>query len=171
MSIEIIEAGSELKAVVLNLALYYIHDFTEFIGFRCPDSGLFHTSCWEKYWSEPNRWAFLIRCDGEPAGFALVGPDGSQKDTQFDMGEFFIMRKFRKRGLGQEAAVNIFDRFRGRWEVRVVVQNKPALDFWRKVIDRYTGGRRQELPEPVKQGDWWDVVQTFDNSRTAKQQS
>jgi len=168
MATEIVEAGPDLKAVVLNLGLYYIHDFTDFLGFRCPDNGLFRTSHWEKYWTEPDRRAFLIKCDGEPAGFALVGPDGTQPDTQFDMGEFFIMRKFRRRGLGQQAAFSLFDRFRGRWEVRVVVQNKPALDFWRKVIDRYTGGKHRELPDPVKQGQWLEVVQLFDNSRTAK---
>jgi predicted acetyltransferase len=168
MTIEIIEAGLDLKPVVLSLALYYIHDFTDFIGFRCPDSGLFRTSHWEKYWTELNRWAFLMKCDGEPGGFALVGPDGTQPDTKFDMGEFFIMRKFRRRGLGQQVAFNIFDRFRGRWEVGVVVQNKPALDFWRKVIDRYAGGNHQELFEPLRHGRWMCVVQTFDNTSEAK---
>ena len=72
MPVEIIEAGPDLRPVVLNLGLYYIHDFTEFIGFRCPEGGLFRTSCWDKYWAEPGRWAFLIKVDGELAGFVLV---------------------------------------------------------------------------------------------------
>jgi predicted acetyltransferase len=167
MKTEIIEAGADLKHVVCNLGLYYIYDFTDFLAFRCPDGGLFRTDCWDKYWSEPGRFAFLVKVDGEPAGFVLVGNDGTQPETQYDMGEFFIMRKFRGRGLGQQVACNIFDRFRGRWEVRVVVQNNPALAFWRKVIGRYTGGKFQQLPEPVKHGQWTDWVHTFDNTQAA----
>jgi predicted acetyltransferase len=164
MTVEIVEAGVELKPVVLNLCAYYIYDFTEFLGVRCGDDGLFRTGIWEKYWSEPRRWAFLIRVDAEPAGFVLVGPDGTQADSQYDMGEFFIMRKFRGRGLGQQVAFNIFGRFPGRWEVRTVVPNKPALAFWRKVIGRYTNGNCRELPEPARSGHSLVVVQTFDNS-------
>ena len=163
MEIEIIPAGPDLKSVVLNLGLYYIYDFTEMLGFRCPDSGLFRTDIWDKYWTEPNRWPFLFRVGGEVAGFALVHTECSQPDTQYDMDQFFIMRKFRRRGLGGAAAMGLFDRFRGRWEVRQVVQNLPAQAFWRKVIGRYTGGKYRELPEPVQVEDWLDVVQLFDN--------
>ena len=60
MGIEIIESGLELKSVVLNLGLYYVYDFTEFIGFRCPDSGLYRANIWDKYWAEPGRRAFLV---------------------------------------------------------------------------------------------------------------
>ncbi len=123
---------------------------------------------WEKYWSEDDRWAFLVRVDGELAGFVLVGPDGTQRDTQYDIGEFFILRKFRGQGVGQRVAFDIFDRFRGRWEVRQVVQNKPATAFWRKVVDRYTGGNYHELPEPVQNAEWTNVVQTFDNTGQAR---
>lgn len=165
MDIEVIPAGPELKSLVLNLGLYYIYDFTELLGFRCPDSGLFRTNIWDKYWTEPDRWPFLFRVGGEPAGFALVHTEGSQSGTQYDMDQFFVMRKFRRRGLGGAAACNIFDRFRGRWEVRQVVQNLPAQAFWRKVIGQYTGGAYRELPEPVRVDEWLDVVQLFDNSR------
>ena len=35
-SIVIIEAGPELKDVVLNLGLYYIYDYTDCLAFRLP---------------------------------------------------------------------------------------------------------------------------------------
>ena len=163
-SIEIIEAGPELKSVVLNLSLYYIYDFTDCLAFRCPDSGLYRTDCFDRYWSEPGCCAFLLKVGNELAGFVFIEGSGTQPKTQFSFGEFFIMRKFRRRGFGQQVAHRLFDRFRGRWEVRQVIQNKPAIAFWRKVIDRYTAGKYHELPEPVKHGQWTDIVQTFDNS-------
>jgi predicted acetyltransferase len=164
MGVHVIEAGEDVKSVVMNLGLYYTYDFTEFLGFRCPDSGLFRTDIWEKYWTDPDRWAFLVKVDGELAGFVLVGPDGTQPDSQYDVGEFFIMRRLRRRGIGQKAAFDVFDRFRGRWEVRTIVQNEPALAFWRKVVHRYTGGNCHQLPEPVTCGQWDQIVQTFDNT-------
>ena len=165
MNVEVIEAGPDLMPVILNLGRYYTYDFTQFIGFRCPDSGLYRTDIWEKYWTEDDRWPFLLKVDGELAGFAFVGPDGTQPDSQYDIGEFFIMRKFRGRGVGQHVAFDVFDRFRGRWEVRQAVQNAPATAFWRKVVDRYTRGNYHELPEPVQSGEWTNVVQTFDNTK------
>ena len=161
--IEIVEAKHELKSVVLNLMLYYIHDFTEFLGFRCPDNGLYRTDCFEQYWNPPKGWAFVIKVEGELAGFVLVEGHGTQPETQFSIGEFFIMRKFRGKGVGQRVAHSIFDRFHGRWEADVVIENKPALAFWRKVTDRYTAGRCVELPEPVRRGQFTEIVRTFDN--------
>jgi len=171
MKVDVIEAGEDLKAVVLNLGRYYIYDFSEFCGFRCPDDGLFQTSQWEKYWTEPDRWPFLVRVDGELAGFVFVGPDGTQPQSQYDFGEFFIMRKFRRRGVGQRVAFELFDRFRGPWEVRVLVQNAPAQAFWRTVVGRYTGGHYHELPEPVPCGKWLDIVLTFDNTEPVARRS
>jgi predicted acetyltransferase len=163
MNVEVIPAGIDAQSVVLNLALYYIHDFTDFLGFRCPDSGLFRTSHWGIFWSEANRWAFLVKVDGELAGLVLVGPDGAQPTSQYDVAEFFILRKFRRKGVGEQAARDVFNRFRGRWEVRVIVENEPALAFWRRVLSRYTSGRYVELPEPITCGQWQDRVLTFDN--------
>ncbi len=165
MHVEVIEAGADLKSVVLNLGLYYIYDFSEHLGFRCPDDGLFGTSHWSKYWDEPDRWAFLVKVDGELAGFVFISPDGTQPGSQFGFGEFFIMRKFRKQGVGQKVAFKLFDRFRGPWEVRVVTNNESALAFWRKVLHRYTEGNYHELPEPVVRGQWECVVTTFDNTK------
>lgn len=165
MNLEIIEAGVELKSVVCNLSQFYIYDFTDCLKFRCPDDGRFTTACFDKYWTEPGRCAFLLKVDGELAGFVLVEGSGVLPQSQHSIGEFLIMRKFRRRGLGQRVAFDMFDRFRGRWEVRQVIQNAPAIAFWRKVIDRYTNGNFHELPEPVKHGQWVDIVQTFDNSQ------
>jgi len=164
MKMELIEAGPALKDVVCNLGQYYIHDYTDFLKFRCNDDGRFNTACWDKYWAEPGCCAFLVKADDELAGFVLVESCGVLPGSQFSIGEFFIMRKFRHCGLGQQVAFDIFNRFRGKWEVRQVIQNNAAIAFWRKVIDRYTHGQYHEPPEPLKHGQWVDIVQTFDNA-------
>ena len=96
------------------------------------------------------RYPFLVLVANKPAGFAFIGGEATQAETEFSIGKFFVLRKFRRQGVGQQFAFHVFDQFRGQWEVREVVQNKVAITFWRKVIDRYTKGGFRELPEPVQ---------------------
>jgi predicted acetyltransferase len=73
--------------------------------------------------------------------------------------EFFVMRKYRHKGVGEYVAHHLFDRFPGVWEVSEMVQNVPAQAFWRKVIDRYTGGRFIEVT--LDSELWRGPVQVF----------
>jgi len=75
------------------------------------------------------------------------------------MAEFFVMRSYRRRGVGLAAAFAAFDRFKGPWEVRQRDENVAAIAFWRRAIHDYTRGNYREVrwdgPE------WTGVVQTF----------
>jgi predicted acetyltransferase len=106
-----------------------------------------------------------VRVDAEPAGFALVHRRSritGDADTS-DVAESFVMRPHRRKGVGSQAAVDLFDRFRGRWEVRQIHANVAATHFWRAVIARYTGGRYTEVTYDDER--WRGPVQAFDNSR------
>ena len=50
------------------------------------------------------------------------------------MGEFFILRKYRGRGVGRIAAEKIFSQHAGLGEVAVARKNTRALEFWRRTI-------------------------------------
>jgi len=97
----------------------------------------------------PSAWRgfpFLIRVDGRPGGFALVKRLSAAPAT-FDMGEFFIVPRHRRRGIGGRAAIWLFDCLAGSWEVREMPANAPAKGFWRQVIADYTGGAFTETRE------------------------
>jgi predicted acetyltransferase len=76
--------------------------------------------------------------------------------------EFFVLRGMRRLGLATTLALETFRRWPGRWEVRELAANAPAIAFWRKVIGDYTGGRFVELE--LDDHRWRGPVQTFDNS-------
>jgi hypothetical protein len=61
--------------------------------------------------------------------FALV-----RRTAPFDMAEFFVMRKYERRGIGRQAAIDLFHRFPGPWQVRQQQTNPLATSFWRSVI-------------------------------------
>jgi predicted acetyltransferase len=56
------------------------------------------------------------------------------------MAEFFVMRKYRRRGVGRQVAGQIFDMFPGQWSLYQKEDNLPAQSFWRCVIAEYTQG-------------------------------
>jgi predicted acetyltransferase len=76
--------------------------------------------------------------------------------------EFFVMRKYRRQGVGEQVATLIFDMFPGKWEIQETTKNLSAQAFWRKVIGRYTGGRFGEIF--LNDDRWHGPVQSFDNS-------
>ncbi|MGH3281079.1 MAG: GNAT family N-acetyltransferase [Trebonia sp.] len=71
----------------------------------------------------------MFRVDGAWAGLALVFTGDPH-----DIAEFFVMRKYRRRGIGAEAVAQLFERFPGEWTVRQQLSNPAATTFWRKAI-------------------------------------
>ncbi|GLV54797.1 acetyltransferase [Dictyobacter sp. S3.2.2.5] len=143
MKVEINLAAREEKFIVRNLLELCQYDYTEFTSRNIGDHGLFDYPYLDHYWTDENRFPFLIRVDQKLAGFVLVQKLDEEPAT-YSMVEFFILRKYRQQGLGQVVAHHIFDMFPGRWRVRQDVENEAAQAFWRKVVRRYTDNRYQE---------------------------
>src|SRR5476649_2079830 len=149
MIVEISPAPDGL-AVVRNLFALYAHDMSEFVDVNVDDDGRFVIpASLATYFEGPEaaqRFPFLIRADGSLAGFALVRQIATEPAT-YDMGEFFVLRKFRRSGLGRHVACSLFDRFAGAWEVRELPSNSAAQAFWRRIIADYTGDAFTEAQE------------------------
>ena len=118
----------------------------------------------DRYLRNPLLRAYLFHVDGRHAGFGLVDPDVSLPDNEYWMGQFFVMKRYRRLGVGSRCARHIFDQFRGRWEVGQMPLNYPAQAFWRRVIGEYTMGRYVELE--LHDERWDGFLQCFDNSRS-----
>jgi len=164
MKIDIVEATLAEKPVLGNLLELYQHDFTEFDDNDVGDDGRFGYDYLDRYWIEEGRTPLLVRVDGKLAGFALLKRGGHLVDDPGAMyvSEFFIMRKYRRRGVGSDVARRLFDRFPGHWEVAEMSRNAPAQAFWRRVIGDYTAGRFDE--RTFGDDRWHGPVQFFDNS-------
>src|SRR6185295_340586 len=148
-------APSSDAGLLANLLELYVHDLSEvFPLIELGTDGRFGYDPLPLYWSEPERrFPFLIRCGGRVAGFVLVtrGSPASDDPDVFDVAEFFILRRYRRCGVGRFAAFLVWNRLPGRWIVRVSEGNTDALPFWAGVIAEYTGGAvtqfaRQGLP-------------------------
>jgi predicted acetyltransferase len=126
---ELVEATIDDKPVVRQLLELYAHDFSAFNGADVEDDGRYGYRYLDNYWTEPERYPFLLRVERRLAGFAFV-----RAGRPHDMAEFFVMRKYRRSGVGIEAARAAFARFPGEWQVRQLTANAAATEFWRIAI-------------------------------------
>jgi len=164
MNVQVTEASNDDRVRLAALFELYVYDFSEMLGLDVEEDGRFHAPPLDAYWSDPRSHAFLIRADGKLAGFALVQERSrlTGDETVRDVAEFFVLRRYRRRGVGEIAARWLFDRFRGPWEVRQKPDNVAATAFWRRAIGRYANG---EFDEVVwDDARWRGPVQRFDSS-------
>jgi predicted acetyltransferase len=138
--VELQLAQYEHAPILLNLLELYSHDFSEFCRIDIGEDGRFGYKSLPLYWSEADRHPFLIRTDGELAGLALVkrGSELSDNGSVWDMAEFFVLRGCRRHGIGTYAAHEVWKRFTGPWEVRVMQSNPSAHLFWKQAISDFT---------------------------------
>jgi predicted acetyltransferase len=161
MEIDVHIATPTEKPILRNLMELYLYDYSEFDGADPGPDGLYGYPYLDQYWMEKDRYPFLIRKDGKLAGVVLVTRYNylSGELDHWVIAEFFIMRKYRSGGVGEFAAQQIFDRFPGDWQVGQINENVSATVFWRKVIQRYTGGKFQEVL--LDNERWRGPVQIF----------
>jgi predicted acetyltransferase len=108
-------------------------------------------SVWEKGYD-----AYLAKVGDSIAGFALIGSGGEWLGDigEHDVHEFFIMRKFRRHGVGRSMATFLWNEHPGEWLVRVLEANAPAITFWRGEISTYSLGSYREEQHIVNGRPW-----------------
>ena len=155
MKVDIEKVAYEHKSILRNLMELCQHDYSEFEDSDVDEHGIFGYKYLDNYWTEEERHPFIVKVDGKLAGFALV----RVIDGVANIAEFFIMRKYRRTGVGRIVAQRVFDMFPGKWRVEQAPRNLPAQNFWRKVISEYTNGQYEELPGDHK---WNGPIQLFE---------
>lgn len=146
--------------IVKRLLPLYIYDL---VGERwgVERDGSYAPPAWHRqFWRRDGRYHFVVRVDGRPAGFALVRelPAVGGLPAR-EMAEFFVLRLYRRRGIGTRVARALFARFPGRWELSVLTWNVTARPFWRRLIRRVAVGRLSTRAR--RKGDLTSMVWHF----------
>src|SRR5947208_1690787 len=113
MRIDLVPADEAAKPIVRRLLELNAHDFSEIDGRDLGAHGEYGYRYLDHYWlREENRHPFLITVDDKIAGCVLV-----RAGDPHEFGEFFVVRKYRRRGVGKLAARTVFSLFPGTWTI------------------------------------------------------
>ena len=145
MNTQLIKASLQQKDVIKNLMQFYMYDFSEFVELDVESNGLFAAYLnLDDYWKDANRFPYIIKKDEKYIGFVLVRFIETEQRNYFSIAEFFVMKKYRRKGVGKAIAHQVFDLHKNEWEVFQKESNKPAQLFWSEVINEYTNGKFTE---------------------------
>ena len=144
----------EQKSVLMQMMELNSYDFSEFTSDDISEYGYYGYSHIDDYWNEAGRHPFFIRADGKLAGLVLIRSccEYTALPKPHCIAEFFVMRKYRRQGVGRAVARQVFDRFPGGWEVSILPNNHAALAFWESVIRDCTRGNYAAFSAPDKEG-------------------
>ncbi|MDO5292018.1 MAG: GNAT family N-acetyltransferase [bacterium] len=145
MNIELIKVEEEQREILAHLTELYQYDFSEYDNQDVNSYGLYGYSYLDYYWTEPNRYAYFIKVDGKLAGFVMVCGFCyvSKEPGTLCMSEFFVLKKYRKQGIGKYAATKVLMMHPGKWELEVHPNNHGSHIFWYSVIQDVCKGKIQ----------------------------
>jgi len=132
--------------MVQNMARFYVYDLSKECGrqsdaWRLPADGLFESFDFKNYFTDNTRAAYVITVQKDVAGFVLLNHETLDVVNDWNVGEFFILGRYQGRGIGTQAAQQVWQRHLGKWEVAVIPDNRSALRFWEKSIEDFTHNR------------------------------
>lgn len=148
MDLQLEPMGPGDLPTLMQLWELYIYDLSDLMPIDVRPDGCFGSPPkLGEYWRDERRLPFFIKVDGEIAGFVLIHRRsehfGGGEDAT-TLSEFFVMKKYRRKGVGTRAATFAFDMFPGRWELHEFPTNVAAQTFWRTIIGRYSNNSFEE---------------------------
>lgn len=167
MEIELVLANNESGNIIKNLYPLYLYDLSEIYGNIPNEYGIYEDEpikTLEEQYHLQDIWfqkpellfPFIIFADKKPAGFALVSTgEYSPKDIDYYLYEFFLLRPYRRKDIGEISAKQVFDKFQGKWQLHTnpTSSNKKAQSFWNKTINNYTSGNFESVCGPTFDGE------------------
>ncbi|OPA75225.1 GNAT family N-acetyltransferase [Paenibacillus selenitireducens] len=162
MEIQLVPVLKENRDILYRLYQLYQHDFSLYTDFDVNDRGEFSVSI-EHYWQDPRWNPFIIYHTGQMIGFLVVLFENYDVDPDptHVIYDFMVLRKYRRKGLGKQAAMKAFDLYSAKWATAQMEDNEPAISFWRQVIEEYTSGNYHEN----YRADRGKYIQTFSNKK------
>lgn len=153
MSVSLRPATASDKPVIANLIQLYLYDMTEFMPFPVGADGRFECGFLDRFWRHP----YFIMSGDEIAGFALVVDECplTGRAPCWFMAEFFVLKAYRKRGIGKAALGLVLPAHPGPWHIAVPLANRAAQTFWGRAL-----AHRSAPPRDIHfDGDDWSIYE------------
>jgi len=102
------KANAEDRLPLYRMLDLYQHDLSDIWDQDLDAHGEYGYNL-DRFWREQDCHPFVVTVDGSYAGFALVDTAVKVGDDGYWMEQFFILKKYRRRGIGQTLAQQVLE--------------------------------------------------------------
>lgn len=130
----------EDKDILYRLLQYSLFEESENDLNEMNSDALFDYDWFDSYFEDKDRLALFIKEKGSNKllGFAMVNSYVTKVKQGKSVAEFMVIPKYRRNKIGKKVAFEIFDLYRGNWEIKPSYNSENAYLFWKNVIKEYT---------------------------------
>jgi len=150
----LVDALPAQEDIYRNLVNLQFHDLSEFRdNFDILEGGRFvwpFSACFES--KNEKHHPLLILYKNKIVGFLIFSVfNGKKTNTEYYLVEMFILRMYRKKGIGKTVIQMIFDEFKGEYHLDIAEKNIAAIKFWEKLIT--VNSNKIDKKKFVEEGD------------------
>ena len=145
VTLELLATEAEQAHLIRNLYQFYAYETSDWEHEDVDADGRFyvHDEYLARYWEEPDWSAQLVMVEGAIAGFLLIERSEVPGLDALELADLFILKKYRRQGIGLAVALHALSDTRLPWLVRFHQQDEVAQAFWQAVVE--------ELPRPSRE--------------------
>lgn len=133
---EVMRIKLQDKAILKNIYQLYLHDLSSYNQEDLDHNGLYDVGFLDLFWEKEGLFPFFINIKDNVIGFILVqtGRFAPSTGEDYYISEFFILRKYRRKGIGKAAISKLFSLFPGTYLLGQMPTNMPAIQFWKSLF-------------------------------------
>lgn len=127
------------KEILHRLLQYSLFEESETDLNEMDNNAVFEYKWFDSYFTDKERDAYFIKSkDNKLRGFVMINTCMQKTQSGHSIAEFMIIPKYRRQKIGKLAAFEIFNMYKGFWEISPSFGSEKAYLFWKKVIEEYT---------------------------------
>ena len=140
MNVFLEKVNIEDKEVLYRLLQYSLFEESENDLNEMNNKAIFEYKYFENYFTDKDRDAYFIKekNTNKLLGFAMVNTYTQIFDNGHSIAEYMVIPKYRRNKIGKQVAIELFNKYKGNWEVTPSLNSKKAYLFWKNVVEDYT---------------------------------
>ena len=119
------------KEILYRLLQYSLFEESENDLNEMNDKAIFEYQYFEKYFTDKDRDAYFIKekNTNKLLGFAMINTYTQIFDNGHSIAEYMVIPKYRRNKIGKKIAIELFNKYKGNWEVKPSLNSNKAYLF------------------------------------------
>ena len=131
MNIFLEKVKEENKDILFRLLQYSLYEESANGLNEMNEDAIFEYEYFNSYFTDDDRDAYFIRESdtNKILGFAMINTYMQVLENGHSIAEFMVIPKYRRNHIGEKVAFELFDKYRGNWEISPSYNSDSAFSF------------------------------------------